>query len=615
MATTDEPRRQEGRRLRRPLLLVLAGVLLVVSGAFCAYRALQAAHAGTDAKAALLRGEANLSASKLDDAQKDLTVAQAGFSRMRGDINGMGPFLVVGRFTPFLRVQVRGAEAFADAGRLLAGAGLEIAGTAGPILTPADPNASAPNDLDTLRRVQASVRTGVTSLDQAVRKIAALNGKRLIGPIGAARQDLARRLPRIQDRAHSALDGLDALVAFSGGSGDRRYLFLSQNPAEPRPTGGYMGTYGVITAHGGKLSLDRYDGIEQWTRPRPQIAIPPDQAGSPFPFISPPFPQTIANLNNIPDWPTVAAAVMEMWKKGGEQPVDGVLSVSTGFLGRLLAVTGPAFIPDYNETVTPANFFDRMDFYAHHGGTNGVNSKDFIGALAEVVLHRILTVPASQWKALGTVLGQSLDAREAMAWTTDTTVNGTLAERRWDGALPATSGDFFFDASFAFAGKAGRGLRRTYDHTVVVAADGSAQVTTSVTIENTEPQSEANPDSLTYVTVYGPTGATLDGASDPPAALEPPIADHPAAGWFISAPPLASTTLKVVWNVPNLLAKLPGGRWSYALTWRRVPDHSGDVVNIKVELPAGWKWAGNPPPTTHRLDADLVGASTITRPG
>ena len=613
VSATEGPGNGRVSRIRRPLLVLLA-LLLMGTGALSVYRSFRAADTGTQAKAALLKGEAHLAEGKLADAAKDLASARDGFIRMQKEIHGVGPLLYVARVTPFVRMQVRGAEAFAGAGRLLADAGLEIADTAGPILAPADPNAPSPNDLATLRRLQASVRSGVRALDTAVDRIAALNGKRLVGPIGSAREDLARRLPRIQNRAHSAMDGLDALVAFSGGAGDRRYLFLSQNPAEPRPTGGYMGTYGVMTAHDGKLTLDRYDGIEEWTRPRPQVAIRPDKAGSPFPFISPPFNQTIANLNNVPDWPSVARAAMDMWKQGGEQPVDGVLSVSTGFLGRLLAVTGPAFVPEYNETVTPANFVNRMDFYAHQGGTIGVNSKDFIGALAEVVLRRVLTVPASQWRALGTVVGQSFDAREAMAWTTDAAASDTLAARQWDGALPAASGDFFSEAPFAFAGKAGRGLKRIYDHSVVAAPDGSAIVTTSITIENTEPISLTNPDSLTYVRLYGPEGATLDSASDPPAALESPIAGHPAAGWFVSAPPLGRTTLKVVWTVPDLFKENSDGTRSYALTWWRVPDHTGDILNLSIQLPAGWRWSGEVPPTTRRLDADISAVWTVVRP-
>lgn len=610
MSATEGPGKRLASRRRRPLLVVLA-LLLVGCGALSVYRAFRAADAGSKAKAALLRGESHLAEGKLADAGKDLTVARDGFARMQEEIRGIGPLLYVSRVAPFVRMQVRGAEAFAGAGRLLAEAGIDVADTAGPILTPPDPSIAAPNDLDTLRRVQGSVHSGVKALDRAVRKISALNGKRLVGPIGTARQDLARRLPRIQDRAHSAMDGLDALAAFSGGAGDRRYLFLSQNPAEPRPTGGYMGTYGLITAHDGKLALDQFNGIEEWVRPRPQLAIPPDKAGSPFPFISPPFSQTIANLNNVPDWPTVARAVMEMWNQGGEQPVDGVLSVSTGFLGRVLAITGPVQVPVFNETVSSGNVVTRMDFYAHRG-PDPTNSKDFVGAVAEVVLQKVLTVPTSQWKALGTVLGQSFDAREAMAWTTDAAVAATLASRHWDGALPAASGDFFAEAPFAFATKNGRGLRRTYDHSVVAAPDGSARVSTSITIENTEPQGFYNTDSLTYVTLYGPEGATLHNASDPPAALEPAIAGHPAAGWFVSAPPLGRTTLKVVWNVPDLLKKNADGTWSYELNWRRVPDHAGDAVNLEVELPPDWRWTGDGPPAKQVLDADISRTWPIT---
>ena len=47
--------------------------LLAGAGVLCAYRSVQAVKAGRTGKAALLRGEANLSASKLAETETDLT--------------------------------------------------------------------------------------------------------------------------------------------------------------------------------------------------------------------------------------------------------------------------------------------------------------------------------------------------------------------------------------------------------------------------------------------------------------------------------------------------------------------------------------------------------------
>lgn len=586
------------------MLGTVAGLVALTALLGC-YRGVRAAHAATAAKASLLRAETDLGASRLKETRADLGRAKAQFLRTRQEIRGLGPVLPVARTIPFVRIQVRGAERFADAGLLLSDAGLRLTDTAESIVAPADRDVQVADALEPLRRLQGSLDAGTRLLAAAADKVASLNGYRLIGPLGAARDELVRRIPRFEQRAASAQDGLSAMVAFAGGDGPRRYLFLSQNPAELRPTGGFIGTYGVIAARDGKVSLERYNSIESWIVPHPQASIAAEDAGSPFPYIFPPLRQTLANVNSVPDWPRVAQAATEMWRLGGEEPVDGVLSFSTGFLVRLLAVIGPTPIDSYGETVTADNVIQRIDFYV---GQPVPNRKDFVAAVAEVLLRRLLDAPASTWQPLGTALGQGFGAREVLAWSKDEAVTRTLVERGWDGGLPSGPGDFFFDSHFAFATKNGRGINRDYDHDVTVHADGSAVVTTTITIKDTQPVTRLNTDTLGYITVYGPQGAALDDSSDPGALLEPSVAGHPAAAWFRAAPALGETTLKVAWKVPKLLERNRDGTWTYSLRWRRIPDHSGDVLHTRVHLPAGWRWTGSPPPETFPLTKDLTGA-------
>ncbi|HYF27523.1 MAG TPA: DUF4012 domain-containing protein, partial [Baekduia sp.] len=586
-------------------------VVLALLAAFDVYRVARAVHDGTSATDALLRADRKLLELRLDEARRDLVEARRGFASARDRVDAPGPLLLLARITPLVRKQVEGTEAFAGTGEALAASGVHLADTGRKVLLSTRDRRVAPGAMTSRQELRRRLRPDVDAVERATEELAELDGTRLLGPIGAAREDLVRHLPRARERLRDSQDGLTALAGFLGQFGARRYLFFSQNPAEPRPTGGYMGTYGVIRASRGRLSIERYEGTDKWYARHPEAAIAPERAPAPFPFLSPPKPQSLANLNAVPDWPRVARAAMAMWRRGGESPVDGVLSVSTGFLARVLRVIGPARVPGYGDVVTADNVVARMDYYTERRDRR---HKEFVAAVARAVLQRVVSTPASRMPQLALAVGQAFDAREAMAWTTDRGVNAALADRGWDGALRPVSGDFFFDAPFSFAAKNGRGLRRTYDHRVDLAADGSARVRTKVTIENTDPPGLLNLDGLGFVTLYGPRGARLDpSASDEPATLQPPVAGHPAAGWFRAAPPKGRTTLRVGWRVPSLLRRGADGRWVYALRWRRVPDHGGDVVRLRVVLPGGWQWDGPAPPGRIPLDDD-IDRSWVARP-
>jgi hypothetical protein len=129
-----------------------------------------------------------------------------------------------------------------------------------------------------------------------------------------------------------------------------------------------------------------------------------------------------------------------------------------------------------------------------------------------------------------------------------------------------------------------------------------------MTLANTQPFSEdglLNLDSLSYVTLYGPQGAVLNDESDPPYVTEEPLGGHSGASWVLSAEPLGETSVTIGWDVPEAAVPLSDGSLEYRLRWLRVPGHSGDVVNLQVEPPDGWRWADEAPPTTVPLSEDI----------
>lgn len=590
--------------------------LVALLGGFTLFHVLGAARAGERGRAALIRAEASLSARELKIAREHLAEARAAFTETREEMAALGPVASVARRVPVVGDQVKAVDAFAGAGLSLSQSAQQLIDAAESVLQPADDRLPISDAMKALRRTQESLGPAVAALSQASDDVTSLRGRYLIGPLARARDDLATRLPRIHDRARSADQGLTALMTFAGLSGPKRYLFLSQNPDEVRPTGGFIGTYGVLTGDDGHMKLERYDGIDEWVHGRPAASVPADKVGSPFRYHDPPLRQGLANVNSQPDWPTAAKLAADLWIAGGEAPVDGVISFTPGFMRRILSVVGAVTIPSYGETVTASNFDERIDYYTHRvTPLPGADRKDFVAVVAEAVMQKLLEAPASQWESLGRVMGQAFDAREALAWAVDPQVAATLAERKWDGAFPTHDGDFFFNSEFEYVAKNGRGIRRVYDHQVALTPDGGARITTTLTVTNTEPPDPAgNASTLAYMTLYGPQGAVVDQvASDAFGFEEPALAGHPARGWFRAAAPSGGqTTLKVIWDAPGLLTKQGDGTWRYSLRWRNLPDHIGDVVNLNIELPPGWRWTEGAPPAQLSLDQEIIGSWALS---
>lgn len=586
-------------------------------GAFGGLVAAQAGRHATAAKAALLRAEQELGDRSLDPARDQLASARVSLQEMDTQLGRLGPLLPLAKLVPVVRSQVIAVETFQKAGVTLTEAGLQLADAAQETLASTQGDTPVAKALESMRTINGSLGIGSSGVQTALGMVDDLKDRWLLGPIADARDDLLERLPRYARQVQSTAQGLDALIRFAGGEGPRRYLFLSQNPDEPRPTGGFIGTYGVMTASPDQLGIAEFSPIHNFTVEHPNAAIPAAEAGAPFHLFTPPQPKYLKNVNNTPDFREAGRSALRLWNGSGEEPVDGVVSFTPAFLVRLLEVMGTVRVEEYGETINAGNLIERFDHYTallEVDQSVDRERKAFIGALAEVVLQRLLDTPSDKWLALAGAVGDGFAARDAMAYSTDEVVAKVLADRRWDGTLPATTGDFFYNGEFSYASKVGRGVTRTFDHHVELRADGSARISTTMVMRNNRPSSGLlNPGQLSYVTIYGPAGATLDPSSDPPVSPEPAVAGHPAAGWLLAASPLREATLKVVWEVKDLSRKGPDGTRVYDLWWLGLPDHTGDVLNLRVDLPEGWRWKGEPPPAQVSLDDDLRGSWSFER--
>ena len=197
------------------------------------------------------------------------------------------------------------------------------------------------------------------------------------------------------------------LPSILGWDEPRRYLVLTQNPAELRPTGGYAGSYGIVTFDKGRITERMFQDVFL-------LDVPWD-----YPFIKGPQelhdyllgeqqPWQLADANWAPDFPTSARDAIRLYaNESGDTDIDGVLAITTYTIDELLKVTGPITLPEHDLTVasgeTTLKLLQKIWAAAAGGSTN---RKAILGPFAERLFTTLLGLPPDRW---GGLLGKRRD--------------------------------------------------------------------------------------------------------------------------------------------------------------------------------------------------------------
>ena len=162
---------------------------------------------------------------------------------------------------------------------------------------------------------------------------------------------MAERIDKYGPLLDTYLTVSERLPAILGWDGPRRYLVLTQNPAELRPTGGFIGSYGIIAFDKGRITERSFRDIYLLDLPwdYPFIKPPTELANY---LLGPKQPWQLADANWSPDFPTSAQDAIRLYtNESGDTRIDGVLGITTYTIDELLKVTGPITVPEYGATI------------------------------------------------------------------------------------------------------------------------------------------------------------------------------------------------------------------------------------------------------------------------
>ena len=147
--------------------------------------------------------------------------------------------------------------------------------------------------------------------------------------------DFKAKIPDFQEYIGDAIDYSDFLLKLVGSDGAKTYLVLLQNNSELRPTGGFPGSYALITFENGSLKKVFVDDIYRADAGLKDNIVPP----IPLQHITPSWGMRDASW--FADFPFSAGKIIGLYQLGGGPKVDGVLTITPDVITKIFEIIGP----------------------------------------------------------------------------------------------------------------------------------------------------------------------------------------------------------------------------------------------------------------------------------
>lgn len=210
------------------------------------------------------------------------------------------------------------------------------------------------------------------------------------------------------------------------------YMVLLQNDTEMRANGGFFGSYAVVTLDKGHISA-RFQDIYA---PDGQLGAGHVEAPKPIEEAFRKGGFMLRDSDWDPDFTQAANTIRWFFDKGGEIKPDLLLTVSLSTIKKVLEITGPLDIPDYQMTLNSENIFNLLqakvesDFFP--GSTQ---KKDILSGVGQVLLMRVMALEVKQKVEIAKLLYSEAKHENILANSLNPSVQDKLVEWNLAGKL------------------------------------------------------------------------------------------------------------------------------------------------------------------------------------
>lgn len=360
-----------------------------------------------------------------------------------------------------------------------------------------------------LAAAKAKIDLALLALDQINENAVASQILKVLSPV-------KETLIQIQDALISAIPAAEILPQIAGYPDPKTYLFLLQNSDELRPTGGFIGTYGIVKTKDGNIETFETGNIYALDGPAEKfLRVEPPPPIEKYLKVGAWF---MRDSNWSPDFPTSAAQAEWFYEAEGgrEKKIDAVIAVTPTFIEDILRQIGN--IEMDGQTFTPDNLMEVLQYKVekeyYDKGIPEVQRKDIVGQLGKKIFDRLANLPSSRWSGLFNITKKDLAEKLLLVWSKNQELQTTIAREGWSGRVFDSDGDYLMvvDANLASL-KTDGVMDRKINYSFSTDASGKLHAKVEITYKNNGTFTWKTTRYRTYTRIYVPQGSALVGGS------------------------------------------------------------------------------------------------------
>lgn len=419
-------------------------------------------------------------------------------------------------------------------------------------------------------------------------------------------------------------DSLTTLVNYLL-SEDHRFLLVSQNNAELRATGGFMGSMGWVNIGPSGLKLEKYQNIYSLPWNTTNVKRPPGARMGSWPDLK------FWDANWWLDFPTTNHTLLDIYGqlKPKQRNIDGIIFIDLVTVKSMLAQFGPIDLPNFNKTITADNMLPILQrlITQDFGGQSIDTRKDILVDLSSILLSRMMHVTPAQLVPTVATLGEMANQKHVQFYVRDAAAQASLSNLALGASITPPDGmtdEVAMVNTISWPSKLNFGMHKSVDYTVNLNDNGTANTTLGITYVKDKERLLTDKRAWfgDYLRVYRPAGTTLDGANSKrtkkpvlPAQKKAEVAPKMGAGELGSSAIIQSfsvllgetRTLTFKNTVPGAVASGPAPTlpaqpktttssnaevYHYRLFIPRQADLEDNAMAVTVNAPSGWTITG-----------------------
>ncbi|MEI8361201.1 MAG: DUF4012 domain-containing protein [bacterium] len=324
----------------------------------------------------------------------------------------------------------------------------------------------------------------------------------------------------------------EILPLLAGHPNKSTMLVLMQNQDELRPTGGFIGTYGILETDEGDINRFETHDVYHLDMPVQKLVnvVPPDPIEK---YLNKKW--YFRDSNWSPDWPTTSRKVQDFYHLEnnlltGKNQINnfngtftGVMAISPNMIIRLLDVVGSVNIG--KDVYDSKNFSKLLEYKVEKGymaeGKPSWQRKEVIGDIVKQMKIKLFDLSLEKFPEMIAAIDQGLTSRDLLFYFNNPVAQKAITAKGWSGEIKNTSSDYIFyvDANMASL-KTDAVISREFDYKIdKISGVSMLKVRYNHEQAVTDWRTSAY---KTYARLYVPLGTTLikvEGARTEPITL------------------------------------------------------------------------------------------------